>query len=291
MPFIQGIVDSVMKELVFEKQQHETQQRGPINSMAPKKIPKLVDKSQEFAMAPEKVNVDPTKRHLYFHISHGKAFLEYLLSNDPDSAVRSTSHFTIHVQFRDQRFRTRAFPCSCEPNINEGFLIEMDKRSTHEASPAAAPSATSLMLDKDGLLAITDKIHLVMVRTDRDASENHLVSSSFVEWRVVLSADGKKQIGVEMMGVGDESKVPAGILYVTLQVVPSLSEPLREDILETQLAIEHSKNTERERLFLVYSKQWWREYLEIREDHKNRYVKIFAQVDERPYSRISAAVE
>ena len=42
--------------------------------------------------------------------------------------------------------------------------------------------------------------------------------------------------------------------------------------------LEHSKNTERERLFLVYAKQWWKEYLEIRDDHKNRLVKIFAQV-------------
>jgi centrosomal protein CEP76 len=85
-------------------------------------------------------------------------------------------------------------------------------------------------------------------------------------------------MGVELMGVGEECKVPAGILYVSLQLVPTLSETLREDILETQLAIEHSKNSERERLFLLYSKQWWREFLEIREDHKNRLVKLFAQV-------------
>ena len=57
-----------------------------------------------------------------------------------------------------------------------------------------------------------------------------------------------------------------------------LSEPVREDILAAQMGLEYSKNTERERLFLVYAKQWWKEYLEIREVHKNRTVKIFAQV-------------
>ena len=63
-----------------------------------------------------------------------------------------------------------------------------------------------------------------------------------------------------------------------MQLVPTLDEPLREDLIGAQLGLEHSKNTERERLFLVYAKQWWKEYLEIRDDHKNRLVKIFAQV-------------
>ena len=156
----------------------------------------------------------------------------------------------------------------------------MDKKSPHEVSSAATSTPTSLMLDKDGLLAITDKIHIVMVRTDRNASENHLIASHFVEWRSILSVEGnKKNMGIELMGVGEESKVPAGIIYISMQLVPTLSEALREDILETQLAIEHSKNAERERLFMVYSKQWWREFLEIRDDHKTRYVKIFAQVE------------
>ena len=156
----------------------------------------------------------------------------------------------------------------------------MDKKSPHEVSSAATSTPTSLMLDKDGLLAITDKIHIVMVRTDRNASENHLIASQFVEWRSILSVEGnKKNMGIELMGVGEESKVPAGIIYISMQLVPTLSEALREDILETQLAIEHSKNAERERLFMVYSKQWWREFLEIRDDHKTRYVKIFAQVE------------
>ena len=64
-----------------------------------------------------------------------------------------------------------------------------------------------------------------------------------------------------------------------------MEEPLREDIYGAQLGLEHSKNTERERLFLVYAKQWWKEYLEIREDHKNRLIKIFAQ-DENGTNRL-----
>ena len=85
---------------------------------------------------------------------------------------------------------------------------------------------------------------------------------------------------MEMMGTGAESKIPAGLLNVCVQLVPALDEPLREDLIGAQLGLEHAKNTERERLFLVYAKQWWKEYLEIRDDHKNRLVKIFAQVSQ-----------
>jgi centrosomal protein CEP76 len=77
---------------------------------------------------------------------------------------------------------------------------------------------------------------------------------------------------------GSECKVPAGILQACLQILPMLEESVREDILNAQLGLEYSRNTERERLFLVYAKQWWKEYLEIRDDHKQRLVKIFAQV-------------
>jgi len=42
--------------------------------------------------------------------------------------------------------------------------------------------------------------------------------------------------------------------------------------------LERQKIAEKERLFLVYAKQWWREYLQIRPTHNSRLVKIFAQV-------------
>lgn len=45
-----------------------------------------------------------------------------------------------------------------------------------------------------------------------------------------------------------------------------------------QFTLERQKTAEKERLFLVYAKQWWREYLQIRPTHNARLVKIFAQV-------------
>lgn len=45
-----------------------------------------------------------------------------------------------------------------------------------------------------------------------------------------------------------------------------------------QQALERQRTAEKERLFLVYAKQWWREFLEIRPSHQSKMVKIFAQV-------------
>ena len=55
--------------------------------------------------------------------------------------------------------------------------------------------------------------------------------------------------------------------------------------MTTQMNLERSRLAERERLFLCYSKQWWREYLQIRSSHSNRLVKIFAQ-DENSIHRL-----
>lgn len=45
-----------------------------------------------------------------------------------------------------------------------------------------------------------------------------------------------------------------------------------------QQSLERQRTAEKERLFLVYAKQWWKEFLEIRPSHKSKMVKIFAQV-------------
>ena len=81
------------------------------------------------------------------------------------------------------------------------------------------------------------------------------------------------------MSLGAENKLPVGLVNVCLQLIPPLQEPVADDILAAQLDLEHTKSTERERLFLIYAKQWWKEFLEIREEHRTRLVKIFGQVN------------
>ena len=80
------------------------------------------------------------------------------------------------------------------------------------------------------------------------------------------------------------------MINTCLQLIPPLNESVGDDILAAQLDLEHTKSTERERLFLIYAKQWWKEYLEIREEHRTRLVKIFGQVRDLPLriSRVEA---
>ena len=39
------------------------------------------------------------------------------------------SSFTLHVNFRGQRFKSRPTPCACEPDLQEGFLLELHKEA------------------------------------------------------------------------------------------------------------------------------------------------------------------
>ena len=43
---------------------------------------------------------------------------------------KNSLQITIHVHFRQQRFKSRPVPCSCEPDIEEGFLLELSKHSS-----------------------------------------------------------------------------------------------------------------------------------------------------------------
>jgi len=107
-----------------------------------------------------------------------------------------------------------------------------------------------------------------------------LVSSHRLDWRSVVGATNNRlKTIIELMGVGAEAKVPVGVLEVKLEILPPFSdeECMTPEVVTTQLALEKSRQMEKERLFLSYSKQWWREFLALRPEHAERIVKIFAQ--------------
>ena len=71
-------------------------------------------------------NIDPGRRYLYLHIKSGKAFLEHIDEND-GTPGQVASYFSFHIHFRGQRFKSRPIACACEPDIDEGFLLELHK--------------------------------------------------------------------------------------------------------------------------------------------------------------------
>ncbi|XP_040520774.1 centrosomal protein of 76 kDa isoform X2 [Gallus gallus] len=230
---------------VMKELKFVTDVNGKERTSSPKPSTHFVDREPPVL---KKTNIDPTRRYLYLQVLGGKAFLEHLQEPDPlPGQICST--FTLCLHFRNQRFRSKPVPCACEPDFHDGFLLEVHKES----------------LDTFG--------------------ETTLVASYFLEWRSVLAAEnGITNVAVELLGVGTESKVSVGVLNVRLEMYPPLSKTLSPEITNTQFTLERQKIAEKERLFLVYAKQWWREYLQIRPTHNSRLVKIFAQ-DENGVNR------
>ncbi|XP_003219767.2 centrosomal protein of 76 kDa isoform X1 [Anolis carolinensis] len=261
-----GIIDDVMKELSFVTDMNSGEIISP-----PKPSTHFID-TQPAVL--KKTNIDPTRRYLYLQVLGGKAFLEHLQEPEPLPG-QTCSTFTLCLHFRNQRFRSKPVPCACEPDFNDGFLLEVYKDTLGEGSK---------MVDATTMLSICDPVHIVLIKTDT-AGETTLVASYFLEWWSVLSAENRiTNTAVELLGVGSESKMSVGVLNIRLEMYPKLNKILSQEIVSTQLALERQKTAEKERLFLVYAKQWWREYLQIRTSHNTRLVKIFAQ-DENGINR------
>ena len=150
-------------------------------------------------------------------------------------------------------------PCSCEPYIEEGFLLKLSKHSSSHPD-----YDTDRMVTPNDAFSIANSVHLVLTKTNR-TGEIDLVGSSYLEWRYILSDPmGKLSRSLELIGVGSEAaKIPAGLLDISLELVPKLTQPISGDMVNGQLSVESSRCTEREPLFLVYAKQWWKGYLQI----------------------------
>ncbi|XP_071495438.1 centrosomal protein of 76 kDa-like [Diadema antillarum] len=272
-----GLVEEIMDRLEIGGRERSSPSGSRSASHGPrsKQATHFINKDDRVSTVPlKKANIDPTRRYLYFQILGGKAFLEHL--QEPEALPgQTTSTFAIHIHFRGQRFRSRPVPCACEPDFQEGFLVELHNRTGGDAAR---------MADTTTLLSLSNPIHLVLIKTD-PTGETTLLSSHYLEWRTVLStSSGRQSIPLELMGVGAECKVPVGILEVKLELLPRPDQMLAEEVISTQISVERNRIAERERLFLVYAKQWWREYLQIRPSHQGRLVKIFAQ-DENGVNR------
>ncbi|KAL6054152.1 hypothetical protein STEG23_020658, partial [Scotinomys teguina] len=293
-----GIIDDVMKELNFVTDSVDQELPSPKQAVA-------FDKQSTL----KKTNVDPTRRYLYLQVLGGKAFLEHLQEPEPlPGQVCST--FTLCLHYRNQRFRSKPVPCACEPDFHDGFLLEVHRESLGDGTR---------MADSTTMLSISDPIHMVLIKTDI-FGETTLVASYFLEWRSVLgSENGVTSLTVELMGVVQHFPITVVVLGRKLWVILLLTVAGMSSLYGTvglphariigmyrrasfisvvidecvdvplgpysgQLALERQKTAEKERLFLVYAKQWWREYLQIRPSHNSRLVKIFAQ-DENGINR------
>lgn len=93
------------------------------------------------------------------------------------------------------------------------FLLELKQPSSFNKQP-----------DTRNILAISEKIHLAVVRTD-PTGESSLLGSHYIEWRGILcSSSGRITNSIEVNGVGAESNVPIGILDIRFDLIPRLAQ-------------------------------------------------------------------
>ena len=209
-------------------------------------------------------------RCIYFQVLEGRAFVDHLTS-EIELLPQDTPTFTLHMYFRHQRFQSSAVPCSCEPEFKEGFLLELPRGS------------------KDNWITSPELIHLVLTRTrpNRGGMTKELVGSYLLDWRSVLASPNNKiNKSFELIGPRADGRVSPGVLTLQWELFPHERNShnklvIDKKILEAQVSLERQKEMERKRLFLLYAKQWWAEFIAIRGPaYEQRLVKVFAE-DER----------
>ena len=276
-----GIVDDILSSLQLEEanrippplKEDLTREDGFLEAGSVCSCEDQQPVSQSVAPTCKRPELHPHKRYLLVHVRGGRAFLEHI-NEEGDTSMPGHHYrrptFTLYVCFRGQRYQSREVPCACEPDIHEMFLLLLSRHH-------GADDGVQQKLSSRDALSIADPVHLVLVRSDF-GGEREVVGTARVEWRGALSVDsGRLSVPVELGGYGAEARITAGVLEVQFEVVARGSDCMQEDVVATQLKIEQNRYSEAERMFLVYAKQWWREYLQIREGHSQRLVKIFAQ--------------
>ena len=153
--------------------------------------------------------------------------------------------------------RSPLVPASPEPRLSLQHTFALP------AGPAAAAT---------DLLRIDERLYVNCMRVDRDGVRT-LVGTHALEWRRSLSSGGSHVLA-ELAGVGMEASVPAGLVELELQLIPQPRSLIGEYELGSVLGDGAAQRAERERKFIVYARQWWRDFLAIRDDHKLRLIKV-----------------
>uniref|UniRef100_A0A4W5NXZ6 Centrosomal protein of 76 kDa n=1 Tax=Hucho hucho TaxID=62062 RepID=A0A4W5NXZ6_9TELE len=156
-----GIVDDVMKDLyVYNYNGHFS---------IPKPATHFIDKDPTKL---KKTNMDPARRYLYLQVLGGKAFLEHLQEQEPlPGQVCST--FTLYLHFRNQRFRSKPVPCACEPDLQEGFLLEIHREELGtDWFTSGLPDITQLVYCRQHLVLFTSKLGCILTLLSSLQDEN-----------------------------------------------------------------------------------------------------------------------
>ncbi|KAI3378124.1 hypothetical protein SNEBB_005761 [Seison nebaliae] len=217
------------------------------------------------------------RRSLILEICDGKAFCSKFTDinsfgvNHLATAQKRRNLIRFCLNFRGQRYSSASLSHVNEPEIFEKFSFDL----LHHPDDIR-------ILSPSELLKSTDLIHLVVVNENVEENESSLLSSTYIDWREVLS-DKKNCIErqIELKGVNDELHLTNGLINIKLSLFPPIviETTISAHQLQAQILVEKEHQSERIRLFHQYAEEWQEEFLQIRPSHSSRHLRILS-VDE-----------
>lgn len=138
--------------------------------------------------------------------------------------------------------------------------------------------------DASMLLKLNQPLHITIIK-HRKNEKPVVLGTKTVDWRPLLYCN-QVEVNAEVLPVSLAHQGSLGILTLNLDLVPSLSrtELLTEEQVDKQINLERKFEHETIQKFLDYANDWWSDFKAIRNTHKNRLVKIFAETDDREAS-------
>ncbi|KAJ3085950.1 Centrosomal protein of 76 kDa [Quaeritorhiza haematococci] len=86
------------------------------------------------------------------------------------------------------------------------------------------------------------------------------------------------------------NQLTVGLLEVTMEVLGcDDGGGIAPEDLDFQLRKEQRHDTESDRLFYAYAKKWWNDFVQVRPEHADRLVKVFANAEPIPATKVVVA--
>eukprot|EP00698_Gefionella_okellyi_P021413 TRINITY_DN693_c0_g1_i2.p1 TRINITY_DN693_c0_g1~~TRINITY_DN693_c0_g1_i2.p1 ORF type:complete len:635 (-),score=95.57 TRINITY_DN693_c0_g1_i2:330-2234(-) len=213
-------------------------------------------------MTPPVVPILPRSNSSFLHVRliAGRSFNDFL-----PSPAEGCPSLIVELLLDGKRTRSAPVPACSEPRFSQSFLLDLQQPLDVEDLGAR-------------LLKLDTPLHIVILKHDEQRGGGcTLIGTHCLDWRRVLQS-GTLTIAVEMAGIGVESSVPAGTLDIQLELLPHAVHLPVADVMST-ITRQKAYDSECARRFVVYARNWWRDYLHLRESHKTRLIKIFATTE------------
>lgn len=182
------------------------------------------------------------KRYLSLTVLGGRAFLSTMDINEDAS-----HELTMHVRFGEHRYTSKPVMSSTEPAFREEWLLPI---------PA----------DPFDVLQTRTPIHFVVTRRDLYTNRVDLVGTvTLSDWHKELIVNKPSKVTRLEIKKMEVNSVTTGLIDMEIKSVPRFADEqawMEEVGFQLQKRT-HQKN-EVERVFLTYSKIWWRDYLAVR---------------------------